>query len=126
MSHFSRIQTELMEKEYLLLALKDLGIEYQEGELTIHGFAGTTMPVEIRIPLTFSYDIGFRKGNNGYELVADWYGVRGLNRHQFLKKLKQRYAYHVTRAKLEKQGFALVEEEVKETGQIRLLLRRMQ
>ncbi len=99
MSHFSRIQTELMEKEYLLLALKDLGIEYQEGELAIQGFAGTTMPVEIRIPLKFSFDIGFRKGNNGYELVADWYGVRGLNRYQFLKKLKQRYAYHVTRAK---------------------------
>lgn len=125
MSHFSRIQTALMEKEFLLLALKDLGMEYQEGDLSIQGFAGVKK-VDIRIPLKFSYDIGFRQSKNGYELIADWFGVRGLNREQFLQKLKQRYAYHVARAKLEKQGFTLIEEEVKETGQIRLLLRRMQ
>jgi len=125
MSHFSRIQTALMEKEYLLMALKDLGMEYQEGDLSIKGFAGK-MKVDIRVSLPFSYDIGFRKGANGYEMVADWFGVRGIQRDQFLKQLKQRYAYHVTRSKLEKQGFTLVEEEVKETGQIRLLLRRMQ
>lgn len=125
MSHFSRIQTALMEKEYLLMALKDLGMEYQEGDLSIKGFAGK-MKVDIRVSLPLSYDIGFRKGANGYELVADWFGVRGIQRDQFLKQLKQRYAYHVTRSKLEKQGFTLVEEEVKETGQIRLLLRRMQ
>ncbi len=37
----------------------------------------------------------------------------------------QRYAYHASRAKLEQQGFNMVEEKVEDTGQIRIVLRRM-
>jgi hypothetical protein len=36
----------------------------------------------------------------------------------------QRYAYHVTLAKLESQGFTLVSEETGDRDQIRLVLRR--
>ena len=32
MSHFSRIKTQMVEKEYLLLALKDAGYSCEEGE----------------------------------------------------------------------------------------------
>jgi hypothetical protein len=42
-----------------------------------------------------------------------------------LQQLTQRYAYQAACAKLEAQGFALASEEVKESGEIHLVLRRM-
>lgn len=125
MSHFSRIQTQMSDKDILLKALKDLGFTFQEGDQQVMGFGGQKTAVEIRIPLKMSYDVGLRKKGSAYEIVADWYGVRGMNQKEFTNKLMQRYAYHATRTKLEEQGFDMVEEKMEETGQIRIVLRRM-
>jgi hypothetical protein len=126
MSHFTRIKTQMKDKELVLKTLRDLGFTCEEADnLTVRGFAGQRMPVDIKIPLQFSYDIGLRMRDSGYELVADWYGVKGVNQEDLTQKLNQRYAYNATRARLEEQGFDLVEEQVEETGQIRLVLRRM-
>jgi hypothetical protein len=125
MSHFSRIQTQMSDKKFIFQALKDMGFTYQEGDQQVMGFGGQKSQVEIRIPLKFSYDIGLRKKGTSYEIVADWFGVRGVNQKEFTNKLMQRYAYHATRAKLEQQGFDLIEETTEETGQIRITLRRM-
>jgi hypothetical protein len=125
MSHFSRIETQMTDKEIVLKALKDMGFTAQEGDQQVQGFGGQKTAVEIRIPLKMSYDIGLRKRGAAYEIVGDWFGVRGLNQKSFTDQLMQRYAYHATRAKLEEQGFDMVEEKVEETGQIRIVLRRM-
>lgn len=125
MSHFSRIQTKIIEKEFALMAIKDLGFTFEEGEQEVKGFGGQKSPVDIRIKLPLSYDIGLRKKGSTYEIVADWFGVRGINQADFTQKLMQRYAYHASRAKLEQQGFSMVEEKVEDTGQIRIVLRRM-
>ncbi len=125
MSHFSQIQTKMVEKKFVLQALQDLGLTYQEGEQQVQGFGGQKTGVDIRVPLKMSYDIGLRKKGSAYEIVADWFGVRGINQKDFSQRLMQRYAYHATRAKLEEQGFDMVEEKVEETGQIRIVLRRM-
>ncbi len=125
MSHFSRIQTKLAEKDFTLMAIKDLGFTYEEGEQEVKAFGGQKTPVDIRIKLPLSYDIGLRRKGDTYEIVADWFGVRGINQKDFTEKLSQRYAYHAARAKLEEQGFNMIEEKVEETGQIRIVLRRM-
>ncbi len=125
MSHFSRIQTQFVDKDFLKMALHDLGFTYEEGEQEVKGFGGQKTQVDLRVPLKLSYDIGFRKKGNTYEIVADWFGVRGINQKDFTNRLSQRYAYHATRAKLEQQGFDMVEDKVEETGQIRIVLRRM-
>jgi hypothetical protein len=125
MSHFSRIQTQLKEEGFTLKAIADLGFPYELGEQQVIGFGGQKSPVDIRIKIKNSYDIGLRKKGEVYEIVADWFGVRGINREDFTHRLMQRYAYHATRAKLEQQGFDMVEEKVEETGQIRIVLRRM-
>lgn len=124
MSHISRIKTQMVEREFLLKAISDLGYAFEEGELEIGGFGTARAQVEIKIPLRLSGDIGFRNTPTGYEVVADWWGVRGVKREEFTNTLLQRYAYHATRARLEAQGFTLVEEATTETGQIRLVLRR--
>ena len=126
MSHFTRIRTQMVEKKYLTQALKDLGYTYEEGDVQIRGFAGGQTTAEIKVPTeSRGYDIGFRKAGDAYEIVADWWGVKGINQEQFQQQLTQRYAYHAARAKLEAQGFNLITEEVEQDGQIRLVLRRM-
>lgn len=126
MSHFSRIRTQMVDKDFVIKALQDLGMHFEDSEgLQVRGFGGQQTGVDIRIPLQMSYDIGLRKRENAYEVVADWFGVRGIKQQEFTQRINQRYAYHAARAKLEAQGFDLVEEEEQETGQIRMVLRRM-
>ena len=125
MSHISRIKTKMEVKEYLLQAITDLGYQYEEGNLTLSGF-GEKSRVDIKINMRLSSDIGLRATPNGYEIIADWWGVRGVKRQELTDKLMQRYAYHATKAKLEEQGFTLVSEENQKDGQIRLVLRRVQ
>ncbi|HZY87112.1 MAG TPA: DUF1257 domain-containing protein [Gemmataceae bacterium] len=124
MSHFSRIKTRMVERQHLLAALRDLGHTPEEGDVKARGFGIGKAKVEIKVPTKSGYDIGFRHTEQGYEVVADWWGVKGTQQKDFLQKLQQRYAYHAARAKLEEQGFTLVSEE-QEGGRIRLVLRRM-
>ncbi|HEX2980618.1 MAG TPA: DUF1257 domain-containing protein [Anaerolineaceae bacterium] len=126
MSHISRIKTKMVEKEYLLQALTDLGYQTEEGEESIRGFGGKQTPVEIRVPgKKIGYDIGFQRSGEAYDIVADWWGVIGVKQKEFTQQVSQRYAYHAAKAKLAAQGFNLVEEEVQETGEIHMVLRRM-
>jgi hypothetical protein len=124
MSHFSRIQTQIVDKAFLIQAFSDLGFQYEEGRLQVDGFMGQKAEVEILLRLKNSYSIGLRESSGSYEIVADWSGVRGVTQKDFIQRLTQRYAYHTARAKLEAQGFSLVEETKSENGQIHLVLRR--
>lgn len=126
MSHFTRIKTQMVEKPYLVQALKDLGYVPDEGKLYVRGFGGQRSAVEIRVPAGGrGHDIGFRQVGGTYEVVADWWGIRGISRQRFVQQLVQRYAYHAARAKLEEQGFTLAAEETSADGSVHLLLRRM-
>jgi hypothetical protein len=126
MSHFTSIKTQIVEKEYLLKALRDLGYSYQQGEVEIRGFRDNRARAEIKISTPDGqYDLGFKKTDGAYEIVADWWGIKDIDQTEFQQQLTQRYAYHAARAKLEVQGFNLVNETVGEDGQIRLVLRRM-
>lgn len=127
MSHFTQIKTRIVEKEALLSALRDLGYNPEVGNVEVRGYKGIRTPVEIMIATkSRDYDIGFRKVDGLYEVVADWFGLPDIDRRQFLDQLSQRYAYHAARAKLEDQGFVLASEEVQPDGRIHLVLRRMQ
>ncbi|MCP4538606.1 MAG: DUF1257 domain-containing protein [Chloroflexi bacterium] len=124
MSHFTKIRTKIVEKEYLLRALDDLDYAYEEEDVKIRGFGRQRQQVDIKVK-TRGYDVGFRKVGDNYEIVADWWGVRGTNRKKFVQQVTQRYAYHAARAKLEERGFTLASEDVQEDGRIHLVLRRM-
>lgn len=126
MSHFTTLKTSLVEREYLVQALRDLGYQPETGAVEVRGYGGNRTRVEIKIGTSNpGYDIGFRKVGGTYEMVADWWGIRDVSQDAFLRLLSQRYAYHATRAKLQEQGFDLVREEVRQDGQIHLVARRM-
>ncbi len=125
MSHITRIKTVMVEKDYLKAALQDLGYTVEEGALKV-GMLGERTPVEMKISTGFlSCAIGLRRSGDAYEVVADWSGIRGIKRKDFLQKIQQRYAYHAARARLTEQGFELTSEEVQKDGKIHLVLRRM-
>ncbi|MEW6418551.1 MAG: DUF1257 domain-containing protein [Nitrospirota bacterium] len=125
MSHFSRIKTRLVAKEYLIKALRDLGFQPKEGNVKIRGYNGRQTDVEV-MALTKNpgYDLGFRKTGDAYELVADWYGIKDINPETFLNQLQQRYAYHAVTSRMAEQGFEVVEEENLEDKSIHLTVRR--
>ena len=125
MSHLSRLKTQMVNKGFLIAALKDLGYSPRDEPHDIRSFSGQTVQVELSVSLKFGTEIGFRKNEGRYEFVGDWWGALGTNQKEFSGRLMQRYAYHASLARLEEQGFTLVSEENKETGQIHLVLRRM-
>ena len=113
MSQIVRIRkTQMIVKEYLIQALNDHGtpVGLIDKMLDI-----ATRYVDIKIK---GCNVGFNKSGNAYDLVSR--GIVGIN----LREITQRYVYLVARAKLEEQGFTLA-SEVKEKGQIHLVLRRM-
>jgi hypothetical protein len=76
MSHFTRIKTKIVEREFLLKALADLGHACQEGKQEIRGYSGNRTPVDIKIATkSAGFDIGFQKTGEAFELVADWWGT---------------------------------------------------
>ncbi len=119
MSQIVRIsRTQMVEKTHLIQALEDLGYGWQENSrLGFLGLGGPHVDIKVR-----GRNLGFRKGRDAYTMVTS-----GLNARQksFLQQVTQRYIYHVTRTKLEEQGFTLASEEIQQDGRIHLVLRRM-
>ena len=136
MSHFSTIKTEIKNKDHLVSALKQMGYSVKTGNYQCRGYRGNTESVEILIENAGSgYDMGFRNNDGNYELVADWYGIDGVNSDQLVKniqseitkienKIKQEYAYNTVKEKLLDQGFE-IDEELREGGEIRIKLSRI-
>ncbi|MCX7598586.1 MAG: DUF1257 domain-containing protein [Armatimonadetes bacterium] len=122
MSHFTKIRTELREEKYLLKALEDLGHRYLL-DAEIRGWGGQRMRVRVAIPQPNGYDIGFKRQDEGFEMVADLWGLK-VDKDQFLQQVQQRYAYHAILDQAQTEGFRIVSEERLDDGSIRLVCER--
>lgn len=135
MSHFSTIKTRLVERDYLLRALDDMGfkgkVEVHEEPVPLHGFLGDRrrQKAEIVIPRKHvgraSNDVGFHRNPSGFYDAM----ISGFDQARFsskwLGRLTQRYAYHAAVDKLREQGFEIVEETEEKSGQLNVTLRRV-
>jgi Protein of unknown function (DUF1257) len=124
MSHFTQWQTRVVDPDYLMAACRDLGYQCDRGDLEIRGYQGARTAVEIRMRANASFDIGFRRQGDCYDMVADWWGISDIKKEALLCQLTQRYAYHATRAQLAQQGFDLTSETRESDGRLHLVLRR--
>ena len=125
MSHFTMIKTRLIKKDLLIKALQELGYNVNDGKVRIRGYNRQETEVDIMISTrNKGYDIGFKKEDDSYNLVADWYGIKDIEPETFLKQVQQKYAYLAVRERMEEQGFELIEEENEEDNTIHLTLRR--
>jgi len=130
MSHFTQVQTEMKDENYLIGALKEMGLKPQVGAHEVPGWGGTKTSVDISVPTKGTggrdgYRIGFKKGKGGYEIVADWWGVRQFRQQEFQDTLTQNYALALTKAKLQRQRFRVNKETKDSDGAIHLLVSRM-
>ncbi len=133
MSHFTTLKTKITDASALVKALADMGlhsVEVHQMPQHLYGYQGDvrSQTAEVIIRRQFvghaSNDIGFKLTKDGtFEAIISEYDRSQFSR-EWLNKLTQRYAYHVTRDKLEKQGFKLVTEQTEHDGKIRLVLQR--
>lgn len=134
MSHFTVIKTEITDTESLANALGDIGFrttEMYQVPQHLNGYLGDQRKQVAHIIIRPKYvgsasnDIGFLRGDDGtYTAIISEYD-RVKHNQQWLDKLAQCYAYHVTISKLNEQGFVLITDERQKDGQIHLVLRRM-
>lgn len=126
MSHFTRVKTQLVDRDLLVKALADLGYQAETGQCVVRGYEGRRTQAEVRVSTRHKgYDIGFARTGESFEMVADWWGIPSLRPERLLQQVQQRYAYHATRERLAAQGFAMADEQVDADGRIHLVLRRM-
>lgn len=134
MSHFTVLQTHLVDSDALVKALADLGfsqVEVYQIAQPLYGYKGDQRPEKAEVIIRrqqvglASNDIGFlRQADGRFQAIISEYD-RDQYSEEWLNRLTQRYAYHTARAKLEEQGFHMVTEETKEDGRIHLVLRRV-
>ncbi len=131
MSHFTAVETKINDLVCLKRALKDLNIQFAEAqqgqEVMVKGYQGQTTGALMSIQISKSYEIGVKldaKGN--VQFVADWWGVettRGWSEEEFIKKVTKRYSYHKVMAEIQKRGYTLESEEVKEDQTVQIRVR---
>jgi hypothetical protein len=130
MSHFLKIQTQIREREQLLAALRELHHQHQvspnlANDLLVRGYSGNQERAEVVVNTGSAYDIGFQRKTEGYEVVADWWGVeRGsqIRQREFIQQVNRQYAYNVIRDQVREQNLIMEEERTLENGDVVITL----
>ena len=134
MSHYSKIQTQIVERDALVKALQEMGyakVEVHASPQHLYGYQGDRRPEQAEVIVRrkdispMSNDIGFRRGADGtYEAIVSEYDQEILG-SDWVGRVNQKYAEHAMVAKLEAQGFEIAERTVdKATNKVHLVLRR--
>lgn len=131
MSHFTTVQTKMNDLTCLVQALEDLGYQYTQAEqgVEVKGYRDQLEKARVAVHVSKKYDVGVKQTANGFELVADWWGVeatRGVTEQEFVNQVQQRYAYHKVVKEVKKRGFTLDMEEQKQDNTIQLTVRKWQ
>ncbi len=128
MSHFTTVKTKLKDLVCVKQAVEDLGLTFVEGkeDVVVRGYQGAAEKSKLVIRATDNYDIGLKQTAEGFELMADWWGIEmetGLKEKDWVDRFNQRYAYHKVLSEIKSKGFTL-EEEVDQEGEIQLTVRK--
>jgi len=127
MSSGGIVGLEIRALAILIKSIVDLGLEYKELK-KMHIADGGVHNVDLIVKDSFGKDVGFEKTQRGnYRIIADSSGLNKeqLNRQQeFIKKIRQRYAYNKVTDELKKQGYIIAEEEKVQNNTIRLVARK--
>jgi hypothetical protein len=110
-SHFTTVQTKLMNKEHLLKALVDMGLPIHSSpnngeQVPVNGYKGETATADIAISQRNGHDIGFRYNGETYELVSDLqFWDQTVPVAFFLDKVHQSYSVNTILATSASDGF---------------------
>merc|ERR1711871_1672591 len=123
MSHFTKVQTSLKDKDMLVKTLTDMGakVSVSDDLMTVRGYDDETEKAHIVIEQPNGKDLGFRSSENGFELVADLqFWEMAVPADVFLEKLTQRYALNTVTKATEAAGFQLVSAKNTADGSIKI------
>ena len=132
MSHFSRIETKIVDQAALVAALADLGYtaEVHENGVPLKGFLGDSREQRAHVVVP-RRQVGRLSNDLGFERTADgtyraWISDFDAKKHgpRWLGDLTHRYAYHATMATLPQQSFEVARQERQADGSVRILVRR--
>ena len=124
MSHFTTIKTVISDLECLRKALKDLNYQFQEGIYEIKDYEGRKTKVEIKFFIeNKEFGFCFSDDKNTYELIGDWYEIKG-NHKKYTDQILQRYAYHKVIKELHQKGLVISEEQKLNDGAIKVVVKQ--
>jgi hypothetical protein len=134
MSHYSKIDTQIVECDSLVKALQEMGykdIEVHEKAQNLFGYQGDVRPEQANVIIRRKHislesnDIGFRLTAQGtYEAIVSEYDQELLG-SDWLGKICQTYAEIAVVSKLVSQGFEIAEKKLDPaTNKVHLVLRR--
>jgi hypothetical protein len=97
MSHFTEVKLQMKDVKVFRTCLEKMGYTIT-AEKTIRGYGSTKQSVDLAIKISDnSYPIGLRRGtDNNFEVVADWWGVKGTNEKEFVNSLRKMYTEEQT------------------------------
>lgn len=127
MSHFTRVRTRLVDERTLRQALDRMGYEVLPPGNGVHGWQGQKAAAAFKVrPARTAFEIGFvPERDRGYTVVADWWGIRVVQQQPFMQRLTREYALVGTVSALTAKGYEVQEQIEKESGEIRVVLRRV-
>lgn len=112
---------------FLIKSINDLRMEYKE-LCSMRTADGAIHNVEVLVKDSNGKDVGFEKTEKGdYRIITDTSGLDEIqikNQQDFVKKIRQRYAYNKVTDELKKQGYVIAEEEKVQNNTIRLVARK--
>lgn len=125
MSHFTKVKTRLTERQTLKQAMEStLRWPVQENAV-VRGFSGNTVTAQLVAvnPLTH-YDVGFIRnpGQDCFELVADFYGLRHLDPNELVRQINQNYALSILQQEAAAAGYQMEDTVYEDDGSIRVVL----
>lgn len=133
MSHFSRINTKIVDQDALVKALADVGysrVRVHEQAVPLEGFLGDGREQRAHVVVP-RREVGRLSNDLGFERTVDgtfraWISDFDARKHdgRWLDTLTHRYAYHATVDSLAAQRFDVVEQETRHDGSIRMVVRR--
>ncbi len=122
MSHFTTIKVQIKNSGILHQVLQELGYQV-ECNTTVRGYQGNTTQAEYVIRQKNGYDLGFRRSDENYEIISDFWGAN-INQKEFVNAITQKYAHKTLMQTVQEQGFNVEDEEVLEDGTVRVVVGR--
>jgi hypothetical protein len=122
MSHFTNVQVQIRSAKDIMECLTEMGYQVINAK-TVTGYGKVKEMVDFAVK-TEGYDIGFRRNHEGvFEIVADWWGVKGVTDIEFISNLCVAYAEKKVKRFAQRKGFRIIEEEA-QSGKQFLLVKR--
>lgn len=114
MSHFTKVDTEITDRDCLVKALKAMGLDVtvHETATTLHGYSGTRKAHVIVKRRSFNGeygDIGFELKDGKFTIHADAYDIRKIDQ----KQMKRLYAEQKLIKEAARRGFRVLKRRVK-------------